>query len=236
LSFWTIFTFPGRVIAWFGYMFPKRGEVWASARRVDNPAIHLLFSLLFYAGAGYVGFALITADRSPAAAASPLANAGYEAADGRPLEAVPAAEPAANALSANNLAPIGEGVPFEDGPAPGATQPSGEEPLLKDAAQPDPSPVKPERSRAFVDVQGLRASTTSALRTELLRLLDSGPAERHGVWRMEGVEGELMVTPWRRTDDGVCRLYSFTARSADDAAASGYQEACRTGQGPWAFD
>jgi hypothetical protein len=236
LSFWTVFTFPGRVIAWFGYMFPKPGQVWASARRVDNPAIHLLFSLLFYAGLGYVGFALITADRSPAEAASPRVDAGYDAADDRPLDAVAAAEPAANALSETGLAPTEEGVPFEDDPAPGATEPAGDEPLLKDAPRPDAPLVKPAASRPFVDVEGLRASTTPALRNELLRLLDSGPAERHGVWRMEGVEGELMVTPWRRTDNGVCRLYSFTARSADDAAASGYQEACRTGDGPWTFD
>jgi hypothetical protein len=46
---WLIFLAPGALILWWQYYFPKSGEVWASARRKDNPTMQLLYSLAFWA-------------------------------------------------------------------------------------------------------------------------------------------------------------------------------------------
>jgi len=112
-------------------------------------------------------------------------------------------------------------------PAVASTDAASPEKVKRGAVKAEPSPV---------DVQAMSPNNTATLRAELVRLLDSGPSERHGTWQTAGVQGELMVTPWRRTNGGVCRLYSFTARSADDMASSGYREACRTSDGPWSLD
>lgn len=243
--FWTIFTFPGRAIAWFAYMFPKRGDVWASARRVDSPMVHLLFSLMVYAGLGFAGFAMLNADRDSAAASSttalmsvstPASDATYEAyPPARPLY-----EEAPPPVSSE---PMDDD--YGDGDDRGATPsqpsfPTVDQPdayAASDVVKPGKTAERPSKATtAYVDVQALSPDNTPALRAELVRLLESGPNERHGAWRVSGVQGELMVTPWRRTNGGVCRLYSFTARSADDMAASGYREACRTADGPWSLD
>lgn len=42
------FVLPGRIIAYFSYLFPSHGQVWASARRKDNIAAHIIFSILFW--------------------------------------------------------------------------------------------------------------------------------------------------------------------------------------------
>jgi hypothetical protein len=46
---WLIFFFPGTVILWWHYYFPKHGDVWTSARRKDVPAMQFLYSLAFWA-------------------------------------------------------------------------------------------------------------------------------------------------------------------------------------------
>src|SRR5207253_953608 len=56
LAWWLLFM-PGKVILWFGYMFPTSvvGS-FAGARRRNVPAIQLGYTLLFYAGIAIFGF------------------------------------------------------------------------------------------------------------------------------------------------------------------------------------
>lgn len=42
--------YPGWLIAQISYLFPARGQIIASARRKDNIAVHVFFSLIFWAG------------------------------------------------------------------------------------------------------------------------------------------------------------------------------------------
>lgn len=42
------FVYPGRAIIWFQYMFPSKGDVIASRRRIGSPALEILFSLGFW--------------------------------------------------------------------------------------------------------------------------------------------------------------------------------------------
>ncbi|MDK9697813.1 MAG: hypothetical protein OEL76_15640 [Siculibacillus sp.] len=42
------FVLPGRIIAYFSYLFPSHGQVWASARRKDNIVAHIIFSILIW--------------------------------------------------------------------------------------------------------------------------------------------------------------------------------------------
>jgi hypothetical protein len=46
---WWMFILPGRVILWFGYMFPRGvGGVFGSARRRKSPVIEISYSITFY--------------------------------------------------------------------------------------------------------------------------------------------------------------------------------------------
>jgi hypothetical protein len=109
-----IYLAPGRAIAWAQYMFPGRGDVWASGRRKDSPIIHLLFSTLFWGALIYFGVTMLlsashrtqaVAATEPAAAiaaqdetAPPPAAESQDPAAAAPVEtAEAAAEPAAEA-------------------------------------------------------------------------------------------------------------------------------------------
>lgn len=45
---WWVFCMPGAAIMWVEYMFPRHGQVYASARRQGNPLIQVIYSLGFY--------------------------------------------------------------------------------------------------------------------------------------------------------------------------------------------
>jgi hypothetical protein len=45
---WALFLLPGQLIALYRYFSPNRGEVWVSARRLDNTFFHLLYSIGFH--------------------------------------------------------------------------------------------------------------------------------------------------------------------------------------------
>jgi hypothetical protein len=46
---WWLFFMPGSVMMWFEFMFPKRGDVYASGRRYGNPLLQVVYTLVFYA-------------------------------------------------------------------------------------------------------------------------------------------------------------------------------------------
>ena len=46
--FWLLFVLPGTIILWWQYYFPKPDQVWASARRRDDPIMRVLYSLGFW--------------------------------------------------------------------------------------------------------------------------------------------------------------------------------------------
>ena len=45
---WLLFFAPGAAIMWWEYMFPKRGQVYASGRRYQNRFIQVLYTIGFY--------------------------------------------------------------------------------------------------------------------------------------------------------------------------------------------
>ncbi len=47
---WAFLLLPGQLITWLQYMFPPRGQLWASRRRLDSGVIHFMFSIGFYVG------------------------------------------------------------------------------------------------------------------------------------------------------------------------------------------
>lgn len=51
---------PGKVILWLNYFFPNEGQVWVSARRKDNRAMELLYSLAFWAVIGLLAWMLLS--------------------------------------------------------------------------------------------------------------------------------------------------------------------------------
>jgi hypothetical protein len=54
---WWVFCAPGAMLIWVEYMFPRRGQVWASGRRYGNRIIQIVYSLGLYV---IVGFGLYT--------------------------------------------------------------------------------------------------------------------------------------------------------------------------------
>ena len=46
---WNLYCLPGRIIAHLEYLFPGRGQLWASGRRKDSVVSHFIFATLFYA-------------------------------------------------------------------------------------------------------------------------------------------------------------------------------------------
>ena len=48
---------PGSILIWWEYYFPRRGDVWASARRPGNWVVEVLMTLAVY---GLVGFVLLS--------------------------------------------------------------------------------------------------------------------------------------------------------------------------------
>lgn len=60
-----LFTMPGRIILWFQYMNPStknghRGMVTQTKRRASSPAMAVLYSLAFWAAAGFCVYGYFT--------------------------------------------------------------------------------------------------------------------------------------------------------------------------------
>lgn len=51
----TIFMLPGKVIAWWEYLFPSRGQIIESSRRRDNTFIHAFYSAIVWGCLLYFG-------------------------------------------------------------------------------------------------------------------------------------------------------------------------------------
>lgn len=54
------YNLPGRAIAELWYLWPKKGEVWASARRRSHPFVHFLYSTLLYLGVMVIGVSIFS--------------------------------------------------------------------------------------------------------------------------------------------------------------------------------
>ena len=52
------FLFPGRVTLWLNYMFPKKGYTSArtTARHARSPIMTFIYSIMFWALIGYIGY------------------------------------------------------------------------------------------------------------------------------------------------------------------------------------
>lgn len=46
-----IFLFPGRLLAELEFLFPGKGQLWASARRAESGLVHGIYSTIFWVGA-----------------------------------------------------------------------------------------------------------------------------------------------------------------------------------------
>ena len=63
LTSFSYFVLPGTIILWWQYYFPKPGQVWASARRRDDPVMRVLYSLGFWVVVMFLTLMLIDAFR-----------------------------------------------------------------------------------------------------------------------------------------------------------------------------
>jgi hypothetical protein len=57
--FWYLFVMPGMAMTWIEYMFPSRGNVYASGRRKDNTLVHVIYSLGIWAFVSYITLAIV---------------------------------------------------------------------------------------------------------------------------------------------------------------------------------
>lgn len=53
-SLFAVYSLPGKILAHLWYLWPKKGEVWASARRRDHGFVHFLYSTVFYAVIAFI--------------------------------------------------------------------------------------------------------------------------------------------------------------------------------------
>lgn len=51
---WLLLRMPGSILIWWDYYFPRRGDVWASARRPGNRVVEVLMTLAIYAFVGFI--------------------------------------------------------------------------------------------------------------------------------------------------------------------------------------
>lgn len=62
---WRIFITPSILILRWQYLFPKAGNVFGSARRLDNPTAQILSAAFFWLLVGVFVFALLFGNRGP---------------------------------------------------------------------------------------------------------------------------------------------------------------------------
>lgn len=47
--FWFLFfRMPGRILTWLSFMWPTKGDVWASRRRYGNASVEVTYSIIFW--------------------------------------------------------------------------------------------------------------------------------------------------------------------------------------------
>ena len=47
-TLWALFVLPGKIALWVEYMFPSKGQVWASSRRYGNPLVEVMYAAVFW--------------------------------------------------------------------------------------------------------------------------------------------------------------------------------------------
>lgn len=58
---WHYYNLPGRFIAELEFLFPRRGQLWASRRRRESAIVHFLYATLFWIVAAIILFSAIGA-------------------------------------------------------------------------------------------------------------------------------------------------------------------------------
>ena len=192
-GFLTFFLLPGRLITWAQYMFPAKGQVWASARRKDSVMVQALFSFLVWGAILWLGAAALAdgprelpIDAAPGdahaalvgdAATAELADRVEHDADDRTAEAA------------------------DDLPRVATAQPAAPSPVIAQAASPDGS------SDAL---QSLTLASAPELDRAAREALASGKPRR---WKSAGlaVEGYAVVSEEQPNASGGCRTLYFTA-------------------------
>lgn len=225
-----VFTLPGRVIAWFGYMFAKPGDIWTSGRRVDSPGVHLLFSLVFYAGVLFLGLsALTSSSRASPDRSEPVAPQTFD-------EAQPLAGFETHNIDAPSEIVAEDSAP--ETPAPGLVGEDQDKALAKTQA-----PVafatntdgsgEPKAGQKPTAIPATSADETPGeLAAAIGRILDSGPAPARSSWGDANLGGQVEVTGWTRTADGICRRLTYTVEGPERRRVEPFRQMCRR-DGGW---
>lgn len=130
-----IYCFPGKIIAELGYLFPSRGQLWASARRRDHPLVHFIFATFLYIVAGFI----IVAVNAPSQASHPNSAPDTKLMSGLPDEEVLISE-SSPPLEEHGIAQAPIDHDFTDNEA---------EPLHTSDAIPSPSNFVPLESQSL---------------------------------------------------------------------------------------
>jgi predicted Zn-dependent protease len=200
---------PGRVISWAGFMFPRRGDLWASARRKDSIMVHALFSALFWAGLAFVVAGLIS-NSSGAAAPAPVKAAAIDT---------------AGLVPAPGKATLGSSEPT--GPAdhgaltPGAMEPSAAGPLAEANMASDTQAVS-------LSPEALTIASISELDRAVRLALSTGRPQR---WKSEraAASGYAVASEEQGAGETACRnVYFTTQRTGQPDARSPDYVYCRS--------
>lgn len=196
---WTLFCFPGRIIAEIGFLFPKRGQLWASARRRESAFTHFLFSIVFWTIAAFFLYSYLNptkqnvprGERHVEDAAMQFSGAGGAA------TTQPGVPDTSSGRSSPVIGAAGSGdKPRQDADALNA----------KDSEQRDTTATTPNMADISSDPQVILAGR---------KAFEAGEPVR---WKSSGVTG--YATPSVPSSDG-CRMvrYSIDGNSADQYPA-----------------
>jgi hypothetical protein len=206
-----IFLAPGRVITWWAYMFPQRGQLWASARRKDNALIHVMFSAAFWAALTFFLWTAVVGAVGGGSRKQQVAESGSSE------SVVPTPAPIDVRATSATLTQETATSPTTEGQEAEGTD-SGRDEALR---RPTPSV-----SDGLLDDPSLLRAIRSTLET--------GEAAQ---WRSEtrGVQGYAVASAPQVTDQVTCRNVIYTVRSRSSETRSNESAYCRSaGASEWA--
>ena len=61
---WKLFCLPGRLIAELWYLWPKKSQTWASARRREHSFVHFFYSIVIYVIVAFFALGALSGDDS----------------------------------------------------------------------------------------------------------------------------------------------------------------------------
>lgn len=185
-----LYCLPGKLFASLGYLFPGKGQLWASARRRESRLAHFIFATPFWALVAFMALGAmglrngITMDSRPSLRPSEAGS--------KPIEQV--AEFDADAEATTNVKPD----KIE------AVEPETRD---KSADNIDPSQESASNDTSEIDDPGRRA----AVREAVQKAFSSGETQR---WEDGGLKGYAVASS--PSTDG-CRNISYSVDSLPDA-------------------